>query len=74
VFNIVGGTKGIESSAEFGAIICTNATGVAEQLEYFLANSVGDGGTTLIIDEGENAELAETTDGTEHMYGVGTIA
>ena len=74
MFNIVGGTKGIESSAEFGAIICTNATRVTEQLEYLFANGVGDGGTTLIIDEGENAELAEAANGTEDVHGIGTIA
>jgi hypothetical protein len=43
-------------------------------LEYFFANGVGNGGTTLIIDKGENAELAEAADGTENVHGIGTIA
>jgi hypothetical protein len=74
VFNIVGGTKGIEGSAEFGTIVCTNATRVSKKLEDLFTNSVGDGGTTLIIDKGENAKLAKAADGTEDVHGIGAIA
>ena len=74
MFNIVGGAKGIESSAEFGTIVCANATRVTKELEDLFANGVGDGGTTLIIDKGEDAKLAEAADGTEDVHGIGTIA
>ena len=74
MFNIVGGAKGIEGSSEFGTIVCANATRVTKKLENLFANSIGDGGTTLIIDKGENAELAETANSTEDVHGIGTIA
>ena len=74
MFNIVGGTKGIEGSAEFGTIVCTNATRVSKKLEDLFANGIGDGGTTLVIDKGENAKLAKAADGTENVHGIGTIA
>jgi hypothetical protein len=74
VFNIVGGAKGIEGSSEFGTIVCANATRVTKKLEDLFANGVGDGGTTLIIDKGEDAKLAEAADGTEDVHGIGAIA
>ena len=73
MFNIVSGTKGIEGSAEFGTIVCANAAGVTKKLEDLFANGVGDGGTTLIVDKGEDAKLAEAADGTEDVHGIGTI-
>ena len=74
MFNIVGGAKGIEGSSEFGTIVCANAAGVTKKLEDLFANGVGDGGTTLIIDKGEDAKLAEAADGTEDVHGICTIA
>jgi hypothetical protein len=74
VLDIVGGTKGIEGSAEFSTIVCTNATRVTKKLEDFFTNCVGDCGTAFIIDKGENAKLAKAADGTEDMHGIGTIA
>jgi hypothetical protein len=74
VFNIVGGTKGIEGSAEFSTIVCTDATRVAKKLEDLFTDSISDGGTTLIIDKGKNAKLAKAADGTENVHGIGTIA
>jgi len=43
-------------------------------LEDLFANGVSNGGTTLVIDKGENAKLAEAADGTEDVHGIGTIA
>jgi hypothetical protein len=74
VFNIVGCAKGIEGSSELGTIVGANAARVTKKLEDLFANDVGDGGTTLIIDKGEDAKLAEAADGTEDVHGIGTIA
>ena len=74
MFNVVGCAKGIEGSSEFGTIVCANVAGVTKKLEDLFANGVGDSGTTLVIDKGENAKFAEAADGTEDVHGIGTIA
>jgi hypothetical protein len=74
VFNVVSCAKGIEGSAKFGTIVCANAAGVTKKLEDLFANGVGDGGTTLIFNKGEDAKLAEAADGTEDVHGICTIA
>jgi hypothetical protein len=71
--NIVGGTKGIESSAEFSTVVCTHATWVAKKLENLFTDSISDGSTTLIVDKGEYTKLAKAADGTEDVHGIGAI-
>jgi hypothetical protein len=50
VFDMVSGTKGIESSSKFGTIVGSDSTRVTKELKDFLADGISNGGTTFIID------------------------
>ena len=50
MFYFVSNTKRIESPPEFGAIVGLDSAGIPKQLKDFLADDIGNGGTTFIID------------------------
>ena len=73
MFDLVGDTQCIEGAPEFGTIVGANAARVAKLLEYFLADGIGNGGTTFIIDQSQNAELAEAANSAKDMHGIFAI-
>jgi hypothetical protein len=67
VLDLEGEAKGLELALEFCAIICTYLSRVAKHLEHLLTQSIRYRRTALVVNQGEDAEFAEATDGAEDV-------
>jgi hypothetical protein len=67
VLDLEGEAKGLELALEFCAIICTYLSRVAKHLEHLLTQSIRYRRTALVVNQGQDAELAETTDCAEDV-------
>ena len=67
MLDLEGEAKGLELALEFSAIICTYLSRVAKHLEHLLTQSIRNRRTALVVNQGQDAKLAETADRAEDV-------